>query len=192
MTTTGVHGAAASVIYEEQDTTSNVTVSATARDGSRAGVAHLLMDTVQFDRPMVRALQAVSDTAAAVAASGRRAGNAKFNTKTALHITSTVGYKNDITLDWSVSPNVRGLERLSLTPLALFEPRPFRGFYRERSVHLKLPPHALAPRTLYTFTLSAVYNGTDPWHPGRIEKVMCAATDSTIPSLAESHNTVYP
>ena len=174
MTTRGLHGDTASIKYKQEDTTSNVTVKVTASDGTRAGVAHLLVDTVQFDRPMVRALHTVSATAAATAseaASGDLAGRTKFNTKTALHLTSTVGYKLDITLDWIVSPNVRGLERSALTPLALFEPRPFRGFYRERNVHLKLPPHTLAPRTLYTFTLSAVYNGTDPWHPGRLDKV---------------------
>jgi hypothetical protein len=174
VTTSGVHGDTASVKYKEQDTTSNVTVRVTASDGTRAGMAYMLVDTVQFDRPMVRALRAVSATAAATAsaaASGDLAGITKLNTKTALHLTSTVGYKLDIALDWIVSPNVRGLERSALTPLALFEPRPFRGFYHERDVHLKLPPHTLAPRTLYTFTLSAVYNGTDPWHPGRLEKV---------------------
>ena len=131
------------IIFENEKTLSNITLVATAPDGSRSGMTFMLVKTLAFDQPVVRHLR--SDALS------------KLNVEDDLVVNATVGYQTGVTVEFTVSPQVPNLDGASLTSPVSSAQRPRYGIYTETSVFFKIPGNVLSPDVVYTFTLTSVY-----------------------------------
>ena len=136
------------VAFDTPQTSNRVTVIVSADDGQQSNTASVVVDTLAVENPSIRTLDWVT------LPSG---GKKKLTAFADLVLSATIGYGSDLTMQWTVLPDVMNLEEFALTKLNSTKKAPSNGSFVEQVVYFKMPGHALHPRTDYTFTLRTLY-----------------------------------
>ena len=136
------------VLFDAPQTSNRVTVIVSSNDGQRSSTSSVVVDTLAVEDPAIRSLDWVTSASA---------GKKKLTAFSELVLSASIGYGTDMSMHWSVSPEVPNLEALAQTALVSTKLAPSTGSFVEQVVYFKMPGRVLSPRTDYIFTLSMLY-----------------------------------